>query len=70
MKLHEHFDVFKGSVNLNPNRLDQLADHEKALTGWLREDSGIRPDHGGCQPPGLVGASDDYQAVAGAGVRR
>jgi hypothetical protein len=30
-------------VNINPSRLDQLADHEKALTNWLREDPEFGP---------------------------
>ena len=44
MKLHEYFaGLLADSVNLNPGRLDQLADHEKALTGWLRDDPGFSP---------------------------
>lgn len=30
-------------LHLNPNRLEQLADHEKALKAWLRNDSEFSP---------------------------
>lgn len=39
MKLHEYFaGLLTDSVNINAARLEQLAEHEKALTRWLRED--------------------------------
>lgn len=43
MKLHSHFDGLLSSVNLNPGRLKQLADHEKALRDWLRSDPQFGP---------------------------
>jgi hypothetical protein len=44
MKHHEYFaGLLAGAVNLNRDRLEQLADHEKALTGWLRDDSKFGP---------------------------
>jgi len=44
MKLNEYFaGLLSGSVNLNPHRLEQLADHESALTGWLRSDLEFSP---------------------------
>jgi len=43
MKLHSHFEGLLGSVNLNPGRLEQLADHEKALRDWLRSDPEFSP---------------------------
>lgn len=53
MKLHEHFaGLLADSVNLNPYRLEQLADHEKALTGWLRGDSEFGPIMGGVSRQG------------------
>lgn len=39
MKLHDYFaGLLADSVNINETRLEQLADHERALTRWLRED--------------------------------
>ena len=53
MKLHEYFaGLLADSVNLNPDRLGQLADHEKALTGWLRDDSEFGPIMGGVSRQG------------------
>jgi Second Messenger Oligonucleotide or Dinucleotide Synthetase domain len=44
MKLHEHFSgLLDRVVNINPSRLEQLAQHEKALTEWLRGDSTFGP---------------------------
>jgi hypothetical protein len=40
VKLHDYFSgMLTGAVNLNPDRLEQLAQHEKALTDWLRSDT-------------------------------
>lgn len=53
MKLHEYFaGLLVDSVNLNPDRLGQLADHERALTGWLRDDSEFGPIMGGVSRQG------------------
>jgi hypothetical protein len=39
MKLNEYFSgLLVGTVNINPDRLRQLADHERALTSFLHED--------------------------------
>lgn len=44
MKLHDYFaGLLAGSVNLNPDRLTQLGDHEKALTRWLQDDPEFGP---------------------------
>ena len=44
MKMHEYFSgMLENSVNLNRDRLDQLAGHEKALTGWLGRDAWFAP---------------------------
>lgn len=44
MKLHEYFaGLLADSVNINPSRLEQLAEHEKAVTNWLRDDSEFSP---------------------------
>jgi hypothetical protein len=42
VKLHDHFGgLLQGVVNINPDRLRQLEDHVAALSGYLREDSGL-----------------------------
>lgn len=42
MKLHNYFTgLLQGEVNINRDRLRQLEDHVAALSGYLREDSGL-----------------------------
>lgn len=44
MKLNDYFSgLLASTVNINQDRLDQLADHEEALTAWLRSDSEFGP---------------------------
>jgi len=44
MKLHEYFSgLLAGAVNINRDRLDQLAAHERAITDSLRTDPSFGP---------------------------
>jgi hypothetical protein len=44
MKMHEYFSgLLTDSVNINPDRLRQLEDHEKALTDYLQSEDTFAP---------------------------